>query len=359
MNALIQQILDKARWAPSGDNAQSWRFSALHDYAFIIECRDTRHEVVYDYFGRPSQIAIGVLLETIRIAASHFGYLAEFHLLDHEHCAINADCLRYRVDLIHHPELPADPLFAVIEQRSVNRRSLSRLPLNEKHQEILQQALGPAFRLRCFGSAAERKRFAGIWWHNAYIRLTMAEAYPVHKSVIAWNSRYSEDKIPDQALGANTLSLKLMRWALQSWQRIDFMNRYLAGTLIPRLQLDLIPALNCAAHFTLEASQPPRQVADFVLAGQALQRFWLTATQLGLQMQPAMTPLIFNWYAESQQVCTQDPKCWQAILDLQRRLQQQLGAAQLSRTLFMGRLGYGEFASARSLRKPLTELIRH
>ncbi len=357
--SIAEHVINAARWAPSGDNAQSWRFQILHDYAFIVDASDTRQEVVYDYFGRPSQIALGALLETARIAASKLGYRADIQRLDKELTAVNAERLRYRVDLIYQAGLPADPLFAMIEKRSVNRRSLSTQPLQEQHIKILQEALGNSFRLRCFASTQEKRHFAGIWWKNAHIRLTMPEAYPVHKRVIAWNSRFSPDKIPDQALGADTLSLKMMRWCLQSWQRIYFMNRYFGGTLLPRLQLDLLPALNCAAHFTLEASQAPRSVDEFVLAGQALQRFWLSATQLGLQMQPAMTPLIFNWYAESQIPCTRDAKVWQEVLQLQRHLQQQLGSAQLSRTVFMGRLGYGDLAHARSLRLPLEHLLSH
>ncbi|MFC6668970.1 hypothetical protein ACFQDL_01750 [Marinobacterium aestuariivivens] len=45
---------------------------------------------------------------------------------------------------------------------------------------------------------------------------------------------------------------------MQSWERVAFMNRYLAGTLAPRLQLDLIPGLRCAAHFAIVAPRPPQ-----------------------------------------------------------------------------------------------------
>ncbi len=359
MTSIIQKILDKARWAPSGDNVQSWRFTVLNDYAIIVTSRDTRADVVYDYLGRPSQIALGALLETIKIAASHFSYQAHWQLIPAEQTDSDHSCLRYRIELSPLHQMPTENLYAEIEKRSVYRRRLSCQNLSAAHLQILQAALGPAYRLRLFSSKQDKRRFARIWWDNALIRLTMPEAYPVHKSVIAWNSQYSEDKIPDQAIGADKLSLKLMRWALQSWRRVHFMNHYLGGTLLPRLQLDLFPALHCGAHFTLEACQQARLPEDFVAAGQALQRFWLSATQLGLQMQPALTPLIFSWYASDQQICTQDQACWQAILQLHQRLQQQLGAVELSHSVFMGRLGYGDAAHARSLRLPLRHLLEN
>ena len=69
----LQQILELARWAPSGDNAQPWRFEIVDAQTIRIHGFDTRDHVLYDYDGRPSQIAHGALIETLRIAASGFG----------------------------------------------------------------------------------------------------------------------------------------------------------------------------------------------------------------------------------------------------------------------------------------------
>jgi len=37
-----------------------------------------------------------------------------------------------------------------------------------------------------------------------------------------------------------------MRWVLGSWDRVQFFNKFLAGTFVPRVQLDLLPALGAA-----------------------------------------------------------------------------------------------------------------
>src|SRR5690606_12584640 len=75
------------------------------------------------------------------------------------------------------------------------------------------------------------------------------------------------------------------------------LNRFFAGTLLPRLQMDLLPGYFCAAHFVIVAQRPLQNVGDHIAGGRALQRFWLTATSLGLQFQPEMTPLIFSRYS--------------------------------------------------------------
>ena len=106
----------------------------------------------------------------------------------------------------------------------------------------------------------------------------------------------ARDRVPDQALGADALSLRSMRWVMASWERVQLMNRYFGGTLAPRLQLDLLPGRLLRAHFALVARRPPEDIDDYVHAGEAVQRFWLTATTLGLQLQPQYTPLAFAEY---------------------------------------------------------------
>src|ERR1700687_4923160 len=69
----MEQILDLARWAPSGDNAQPWRFEILADDHLVVHGFDTRERCVYDLDGRSSQPALGAMLETLRLAATGHG----------------------------------------------------------------------------------------------------------------------------------------------------------------------------------------------------------------------------------------------------------------------------------------------
>ena len=78
-------------------------------------------------------------------------------------------------------------------------------------------AVGEAFRVLWFEPCAERRALAWLAVKNAKIRLTIPEAYAVHREIIAWDARYSEDRVPDQALGADPLSLRSMRWVMASW----------------------------------------------------------------------------------------------------------------------------------------------
>ncbi len=47
-------ILDLARWAPSGDNTQPWRFEVRADGTIAIHGFDTRDHVIYDLTAMPA-----------------------------------------------------------------------------------------------------------------------------------------------------------------------------------------------------------------------------------------------------------------------------------------------------------------
>ncbi|MDF1831240.1 MAG: ThiF family adenylyltransferase [Porticoccaceae bacterium] len=347
----IDRILDYARWAPSGDNTQPWQFEILSDNFFIIHTRDTRDWCVYDLAGRASQTSVGTLLENIAIAAKNEGFQASFTLQD----PVTA------IDPIIDVQLTAQaqpvetpPLLPYIKTRSVQRRALSTRPLLARHKQALEDAVGPGYQLVWIEGRKDKRQIARLLWRAAGIRLTIPEVYEVHKRIIHWDAQFSTDRIPDQALGADALTVKMMRWALQSWSRVKILNRYFAGTLMPRLQLDLIPAQRCAAHFIIFSDKPQTQTADYLEGGRATQRFWLTATKLGLQLQPEMTPLIFSTYAREGRRFTESVDKLAEADTLRIELDAFTGGK--ADAVFMGRLGFGASATSRSLRKNLQQL---
>ena len=347
-----EQILEAARWAPSGDNTQPWRFKIIDDKHIVIHGHDTRDWCVYDLEGRASQLAIGALLESIAIAASQFGLAADFQLRPDRpdtHPIID-------VFLRQDKNLRPDPLFPYLPLRSVNRRPFKTRPLTAKEKKALEQSVGAYYQILWLEGWQKRMQAAKLMFDNAKLRLTMPEAYEVHKQVIEWNARFSEDKIPDQAVGLDPLTLKLMRWAMQSWKRIEFMNRWLAGTLAPRMQLDLLPGIFCAAHFAIVADEQPEAIEDYFHAGRALQRFWLTATSLGLQLQPEMTPVIFSGYVQKKLHFTDCEAVQSGAERLAKGFSKLYG--DTASIVFAGRIGQAHHPFSRSIRLPLSTLTR-
>ena len=350
---VIQQILDLARWAPSGDNTQPWRFELIDESHIVVHGFDTREHCVYDLDGRPSQISVGALLETIAIAATAHGLRTSAQRRP------DAAETQPTFDICFSqcPNVEPDALIASITKRSVQRRPMHIRSLTMGERAALERAVGTGYRVAWLEGLANRTRAAYLMFRYAKLRLTMPEAYSVHRDIIEWSARYSEDRVPDQALGIDPMTVRLMRFAMQSWPRVKFFNRYLAGTWVPRIQMDLVPGMACAAHFLIVARKAPVAIDDYIGAGRFMQRFWLTATQLGLVVQPELTPLIFSRYVRNGTTFTKEAELQELAATLATQLSGLVGQETAAAGVFMGRIGAGPAARSRSTRRSVAALI--
>lgn len=349
---VLLEILDLARWAPSGDNTQPWRFEIIDNNHIAIHGYDTRDWCVYDFEGRASHMAHGALLETISIAATHHGLKAVW-----KHRIGTPDTAPvYDVEFEADSTLTRNSLYPFIEVRTVQRRLMRTTPLTANQRTAIQTAAGEGYTVQFFETLADRYEAAKLLWQNAHIRLTCPEAYQVHKQIIEWGASFSNDRIPERAVGVDPLTARLMHWVMQSWERLDFFNRHLFGTIAPRIQLDFLPAIFCATHLIIKIVKIPETLADFVSAGMAMQRIWLTCAANGLFLQPEMTPVIFNWYATRKIKVSYLDAVNQEVNKLAENFHI-LASAESKQAVFMCRVGISSLPTSRSIRLPLDELM--
>jgi nitroreductase len=347
---IAEDVLDLARFAPSGDNSQPWRFVLRAADAFDVYGYDTSDHCVYDLDGWASHLAHGMLLETIGIAATRHGRRANIELPADD----SLRPLRYRVRLDADPAAREDPLLGAIRTRSVQRLPMSTRPLTTNERDALERAAAP-FRVRWFETMRARVALAALCMRNARIRLTIPEAYAVHRAVIDWNATTSEDRLPAASLGAGRALLAMMQHAMVSWQRLDRVNRW-TGTLAPRIALDFLPGVRCSAQFALIADAASSRLAHRLAAGRATQRMWLTATAMGLQMQPQYTPLVFARYARADRRFSSVQRAHADARAVADGLAKMLGS-DAERAVWLARIGPARPAGGRSLRLPLSTLI--
>ena len=349
----LTRILELGRWAPSGDNTQPWRFEIVDDERIAVYGHDTRADCVYDFAGRASQLSHGALLETLRLAAGRFGLSMRWSLREPlvEHAPV--------YELVFAPASAAvgdDPLQACIESRTVQRRAMRTTPLDDADRRALEAAVGPEYTLSFLESLGDRLAVARLLWDNAYLRLTCPEAYRVHRSIIEWRTRYSKDRIPEEAVGVDAVTARLMEWVMQNWSRVEFFNRYLLGTVAPRIQLDVVPALACAAHVLMRPRRPMDGLPDHVEAGMALQRLWLAASARGLLLQPEMTPVIFRWYAQDNRRISGQQDINTRASDLSKTFEKMASTGSTDHFSFFCRVGFTTQPRSRSIRKSLQQL---
>jgi nitroreductase len=352
----IERILDAAHWAPSGDNAQPWRFEVQTDNRFDVLVRIEPGNV-YEYRqGEPTLISAGTLLENIAIAAPSFGKKASW-----DYAGFAGQEHRIQVELRDDAEAAAHPLFPVIERRSVDRRPYQMTPLSAAQRQALAAAVGPEFPLEWHEGLSDRRKIAALTRLATDIRLRIPETFAIHNHVVDWKRDYSPDGIPARALGLDAMTLKIMRWTLAKRQRTEMANR-MGSPFFAGLQMDFLPGIFSAAYFSFRlrprAAQPAEAVRQLLRAGQAVQRFWLTATQLGLVMQPCLAALAFAHYGAADEAFTVSQAERRKAAVLARRVEKDLPDPKS--LVFLGRIGTPVAAKqdSRSLRVPLAELVR-
>ena len=149
---------------------------------------------VYDLNGRPSQMALGALLETIKIAATKFGLDAHVRRLHDPPETAPTFSVEFESAL----EAAADPLLPFIPLRATQRRPMSTRPLTSAQKQALAGAVGTAYSITWIEDFNSLLRLARLLSLNGKLRVTLPEAFGTHRSIIEWGARFSEDRIPDR-----------------------------------------------------------------------------------------------------------------------------------------------------------------
>ncbi len=131
--------------------------------------------------------------------------------------------------------------------------------------------------------------------------------------------------------------------------------------------MDYLPGVCSAAHFIIRRKHPVtrgEEICADLRAGEALQRFWLTACQAGLVLQPSMATAIFAYYGRNRIRFTASAKIRARALNLATRLADAIlrdgdDHGFSGDLVFLGRIGTARDArlGSRSVRRPLKELI--
>lgn len=350
----VERILDAAHWAPSGDNAQPWAFEVQSEERFDVLVRIEAGNV-YEYrHGEPTLISAGTLLENIAIAAPSQGKSAQW-----QYQGLAGNVHRIGVQLNPGP-VSQHPLLDQIERRSVDRRPYQTRALSAADKAALSDAVGGEFSLEWHESSATRRKVAGLTRLATDIRLRIPETFAIHNKIVDWKNTFSPDAIPSRALGLDAMTLKIMRWTLAKRARTEMANR-MGSPFFAGLQMDFLPGLFSAAYFTFRLKQRPageaEEASQLLRVGQAVQRFWLTAAQRGLALQPCLATLAFAHYGRAKEPFTTSAAERAKAEALARRAEAVLSDVPSLR--FIGRIGFPKAKlESRSLRRPLAEFVR-
>ena len=352
-NTTVEDILDLARWAPSPENMQTWRFELVDDKHFVVHGFDVRDTHKLDFEGHASLLGLGALLETITIAASIYQLQVRFQR------RLNTPIQQHIFDvyLEQASSLKSDSLYPYITTRATQRHLMSPCSLTTQEKTLLEKSVGDRYRVVWLDGFKQKSAIGNLLFKADGIRFSIPEIFERDRNAVEWNSQLSEDRIPDGALGINPIAKSIMRW-LASNRKYDKLLSYVARSPLPRFEMDLLPAIFCAGHFIITAHNPLKTVDDYVAVGRCMQRFWLTATTLGIMLHPEFMPLCFSDYVLNNRYPSQIERLNKQVKLLFATFTKLVGEQTVAHAVFMGRIGKSSPPKARSVRLPLNKLIK-
>jgi nitroreductase len=277
MMSTIQRILEGAINAPSGDNAQPWRFKVEGQTVHVFNVPDG-DGTLYNFRQRGSYLAHGALVENIALMAEQAGFASVI-----EPFPGPVDCTA-RITLTPssaHPVLLAD----AIEKRTTNRKPYDRRQLESAHRVALQSVrLEPGVTFQLAQGDEIVDHIAKTVSINERLLMENRTLHDFLFGMIRW-SRSDERTRPGLYLKTMEFPLPvqfLFRTLFRFWPVIRALNHIGLSTTIPKQSAQGYRASSAFGAVVLRGESD----TDFFNAGRVVERLWLTATQLGLSIQP-------------------------------------------------------------------------
>lgn len=339
-------VAHAASLAPSGGNAQPWRFVVDGD-TFSIEI-DRRRTSTMDVRSRGSLVAIGAALFNARTAASTLGRLGEVQLFPDGPASDVVARLTFGRD--RDEQLAA--LYPDVLRRAANRRRGAREPIDPSVAEALAAAAtAEGGELHLVTDEAQLQTCAAILGTSERVRFLTEH---LHREMVG-ELRFAGDDLSD---GIDVRTLELLpaeQAALQILRRGDVMRlleEWDAGAALGDNARGAVLACSALAVVTVPNASP----ASYVRGGSAVERLWVTAQRAGLGVQPVSPVFVFA--VQDIDYATLGGDRWEGTLrTLSGRFRQTVQLDPTEAVALVLRLCHVPPPSVRSQRRPLDQVL--
>jgi molybdopterin/thiamine biosynthesis adenylyltransferase len=352
---VVEYLVRAGIQAPSGDNAQPWKFNFDTEHIDLFLDRE-KDPSFFNVNQIASLISCGAVLENIRIAATAFSITADIDIMPFNagENPVAKVSFKSAEPIIEKP----DPLHDFIWKRHTNRKmfkrtSVSAAVINEMKSSI---SFIPGAKLRIVTDRAEMKKVARLIYQIDRIR---TEFRPLHEHLIHMirfthkEALEKRDGLPLKNLEAGLAGeyfLKLTR----HWPMMNMANKLGLGRMVALHSSQGIMNSSGVALLTVDGMDQ----INFIQGGQALERVWLTLSLLGFSMQPmtAVTLFYLRWYMNGKSQF--DARHQKVMEKLEHEYQKIFNCSNFASVgqIMVFRFGKSDAISCRTLRKEPIDL---
>ena len=351
---IIHYIICAGIKAPSGDNAQPWKFSFKDNTIFLYLDKEADNSF-FNISQIASIISCGTVLENMRIAASAFDLKANIIYLPSE----IEDDLMASIELVHNGT-SRDPLFPSIWKRNTNRTFYEKKPIPSLVLNDLKKSISgiPGAKIHFVTEKDELKKLAKTIYKTDRIRTENRSLHEYLGKMIRYSHEEAIetcDGLPLKNLEAG-LAGEIFLKATRPWFIMNLMNKAGIGRMVALHSFQSIINSSGAALLTIDGMTPK----DFLKGGQALERLWLAITRQGLVMQPmtAITLFWLRWQIEGEKSFAKKHR--KLLRDVWEEYQSLFKNINFSKEgqIMLFRFGYGEEIKYGTYRKNVNGFLK-
>ncbi len=345
----VQRLVEKATKAPSGGNCQPWAFRWDGESLWVLhDAERSRNHL--DGRRHASLLAIGGALENLELAATATSQAVRIHRFPMDD---RPDVVaRVTLGAGTPPTLPLRRLAEAIDIRMTNRRFGRERPLaGLELLGLLDAARTHRASLDVCVNPSGRAQLGRLLGRSDRIRMLCG---PLHAELMG-EVRFGSGPHAE-GIGLDQLEMtEFQKTATQVIARPDVAasaRRPGRGRALEEGSRDAMAHCSAAALLSIDGSTP----TDWLSAGAAVQRVWLTASTLGLAMHPMTAVLYMFELAEDQPDLFTDAER-EELAGIRRDLYRVFPSTQGRTPVFLFRLAHAPEATARSGRLPLDRVL--
>lgn len=351
----LRMIIEAATLAPSGGNAQPWKYYFRGSELFIFHDRHYSHSLL-DYKDLGSYIAFGAAIENIVIKAA----------------AIN-----YSTDIKYFPQSSSPQLIAVINFskatpagipegleryiyiRTTNRNLGERQLLADNFYNELRGSITgyDGAKLHIISEDKTMNELGEILATTEMLRLIHPRGhYDTFTNEIRWTAEENElkkDGMDVATLGISQAEILALKVASDK-EAIDFLRTVNGGGALKKMTRKAVAAASSLGILTMPDNGP----LSFLQGGRALERIWLETVKAGVALQPIAQFVFMTERLKDSEDSDLNPYFRDALADLQVRFNRLLPQLSGEQPVFIFRLSKTGKTVVRSLRRELSKVFK-
>jgi molybdopterin/thiamine biosynthesis adenylyltransferase len=349
----VRRIVGHGILAPSGGNAQPWKFVAKGS---SIRCfvDPERGRELTDYERMASYVAVGAAVENMTLAAQAMGMRVDVKPFPDKHDELAAADL---VLSIEREDRPQPSLATQIGRRVTNRKVGPRVAVPEASLESLRQAATEAgARLQIVTDPAALDTIGAILGKSDRLGLLTQQL----NAELGSEARWTEESVLKTRDGIDVLTLELNAvdlfgmWLSSNWPSVEFLAKIGGGRAFERMSKKYVGGASAMCLLTVPGKASPE---SYFRGGRALERVWLTATQQNLAMHPISAMIYLFARIERGGGDRLDKRLVEGFWRLRVRYLRIFNVSPGEAEILLFRIAVSDPPTACSLRRPIEEVL--